>query len=361
MRAAGGGVRGGVAPGSVGTPGRHGRDLHVDAGVAGALAEGAVHAGGELGERAEGAGELGGVLGEELEGAARGGREADDRVLVGAQEAVDVLGGAGGARVGGGEVALLLGEGAAGGGEVLERVDDAGRGVGVHVRHRHELLQVLVERGEFGVEPLEVRVEFGEGLAELVAASVERPRDGGECRGELLRLDGGEQRKGVVEDLLEFDGVRRAVLRDDGPGAERRARLRGVGDECHVPLAEEGGGEHLGADVVRDGLECPGFHREGEAGSLPRGVDGADLADDDAAQLDLGADVHLVAHAAGLDDDARVVAEVLLVDGDGEPDEQGGDDEEGDAREAQAQGPHVSPPPSPSWWRPRSRARGRSR
>ncbi|CAM5339250.1 hypothetical protein SVIOM342S_02336 [Streptomyces violaceorubidus] len=203
-------------------------------------------------------------------------------------------------------------------------------------------------------------------LAEPLSAAFEGLRDGGQGRGELLRLDGGEHRQHVVEHLLELDGVRGPVLGDDGPGGQGFGRgVRGR-DEGHEPFAEQGGGQHLGADVGRYVVQRAGFHGEGEPGPVAGCVDGADLADDDPAQLHLGARVHLVAGAAGLDDHRVGVGELLVVDGDGQPDQQGGHQHEHHSGQPVAQGgslrsAHLTPPPSRSWSRPTGPGTGRSR
>ncbi|MEY9488778.1 hypothetical protein RKD26_004572 [Streptomyces calvus] len=271
----------------------------------------------------------------------------------------------GGGAEGAGECGLLLGEGAAGGGEVGERGEDVGGGVGVDVADLHEFSEVAVEGGQVGVELLQVLVQLRQRVAELLAASFQGPGDGRQGRGELVRLDGGEHRQDVVEDLLEFHGVRGAVLGDDGSGGQRFRRRPLRRYERHVALAEEGGRQHLRAHVGRHVVQGAGFQGEGEPGAVVGGVDGADLADDDAAQFHLGARVHLVADAAGLDDHRVGVGEPLVVDGDGQPDQQHGHQQEHHAGAPAAQrlasSAHLTPPPSRSWSRPTGPATGRSR
>jgi len=84
---------------------------------------------------------------------------------------------------------------------------------------------------------------------------------------------------------------------------QRRHRSRTAGGryQGHEALTEQRGGQHLRAHPGRDPLEGAGVQGQGEPGAVAVGVDRGDPADDDSAQLHIGALVHLVADAAGLD------------------------------------------------------------
>ena len=92
----------------------------------------------------------GGVLArQELQGVAAVGGQSDDVALVLPQICGQVLGGGGHRAVQRAEVGLLLGDGAAGLGEVGEGLYEVGRGGGVDPADGDELLEVLVEGGQF--------------------------------------------------------------------------------------------------------------------------------------------------------------------------------------------------------------------
>lgn len=102
--------------------------------------------------------------------------------------------------------------------------------------------------------------------------------------------------------------------------------------EGHEAFAEEGGGQHLGGDPGRDLPELSGGDGQHQTGARAVGVDGLHPADDDSAHLHIGARTHLVADAAGLHGDGRLVGERLVVDGDREPGQQTGHQQEDQAR-----------------------------
>ena len=83
---------------------------------------------------------------------------------------------------------------------------DLGEHVGVEVGRPRQQPEVLDERGDLRVDPLEVGVERLEVLAELVAAALERGGERVEGLVDLGRLDGAQQRVEVVERLLDLDG-----------------------------------------------------------------------------------------------------------------------------------------------------------
>ncbi len=144
----------------------------------------------------------------------------------------------------------------------------------------------------------------------------------------------------MVEDLVEFDGVGGAVLSDGGAGLQRCARGCGGGGrgghEGDVPFAEQGGGQQPGADVAGDLPEPVGVEGEGEPGAFAVGADLADPADHHAAEFDVGAHVQFVPGGAGLEGDGRLADEGLVVDGDADAGQQGGDEQEHHARGAAA-------------------------
>ena len=211
----------------------------------------------------EQAGVLRRVLGEEAQLGAAEVAESDEVVAVGVEEA---LGGRGEAadvleeRV---ELVLAALEGLGGGDGVAQDRGDLGQHVGVDVGDLGGQPQVLDERRDLGVEPLEVAVDDLEVLADLVAATLEGGGDGVEGHVDLGRLHGAQQRVEVGEHLLDLGGDLGAL---DG-GVDRDALAGGLlgHDQGDVLLAEERLGDDRAGDVGRDLSALVGVEAQREA------------------------------------------------------------------------------------------------
>ncbi len=321
-----------------------------------------------LDDALEQAGVLRGVLGEEAQLGAAEVAEADQVVAVGVEEA---LGGRGEAadvleeRV---ELVLATLERLGGGDGVAQDGGDLGQHVGVDVGHLRGQPQVLDERRDLGVEAPEVAVDDLEVLADLVAASLEGGGDGVERHVDLGRLHGPQQRVEVRQHLLDLGGDLGAL-----DGRVHRDALAGglLGhDQGDVLLAEERLGDDRAGHVGGDLAPLVGVEAQREARPVGVGVDGDDLADLHAADLDVGAHRQLQADLGGPQGDLVVVGELLGEDAVRRPDPGEDQAEEDDAEHLvvardRAQWTHgrLTPPVSRSWWCPRwpSTGTGRSR
>ena len=178
--------------------------------------------------------------------------------------------------------------------------------------------EVLDDRRDLRVEPLEVRVDGLEVLADQLAATLERGGERVEGLVDLGGLDGPEQRVEVVEHLLDLDRDLRAL--DGGARLDVVAR-RFVGHlEGDVLLAEQRLGDDRAGDVGGDRAHLVGEEPEGQLRALGAGVEAEHLADDDAADLDVGPLGQLQAERRGLEGDLVVVDELLGEDAVGQPD-----------------------------------------
>ncbi len=108
------------------------------------------------------------------------------------------------------------------------------------------------------------------------------------------------------------------------------------GDEVDEALAEERLGEQPGAHVARDLGRERGVEREVEGRARVVRLDRADLADDEAADLDVGARLELAADPVGPQRDGDDVDEDLLEGRDGQPDETDDHDDEAESEGALA-------------------------
>ena len=229
------------------------------------------------------------------------------------------------------EVGLLLGDGLAGEGEVVERLDDVRCRLGVGLRHLHELPDVGVERRQVRVHLLQVGVQRDQRVPELHAPALQRLRDRGQRHGQVLRLDGGQLRQQVVQDGLDLDRVPGVVLADHA-AVGKPLRHRGLRqDEVHVALAEQRGGHHLGGHVGRQRADHARLQGELQRRAVAVGRDRAHLADLHAADQHLCLRVQLVAHVAGVQGDHVHAGELLVVQRQAEPDQHADDGEEDQA------------------------------
>ena len=155
-------------------------------------------------------------------------------------------------------------------------------------------------RGDLRVEPLEVAVDGLEVLADLLAAALEGGGQRVQGLVELGRLHRAQQRVEVGEHLLDLD--RDVGALDGGAGLDvaRRRRLpSGTSRETYFsPNRVLGTIEPVTlAGIVSIWL---GVEAQGELGAVGVGVEVEHLADDDAADLDVGARGQLQADRGGL-------------------------------------------------------------
>lgn len=253
------------------------------------------------------AGDLGRVLGEQI-------RRREQQVEGGVQVLL-VLGQHGVRRVGqprdveqhGIQVVLFVDDGGAGGRRVVEHPQQIRCGVGVHVGDLRRLRQIFLQLRQTRIHLRQVAVALLEQGAEFFAASAQRRGDGTERGVELLRLHLSQYVGQVLEDRVELDG--------DVVGGDDRSRLEMGGrrvlrhHEVDVLGAEHGGGLDLHGRVGGYQRHHVGIHRQFQLGAVRHVFDGADAADLDAEELDLGVGFHHQPGAIRRDGDGRGLAE----------------------------------------------------
>ncbi len=259
-------------------------------------------------------------------------RQPDRVVPVRVQEGVQVIGG--GLDVGEQShvVEPVVGQCLAVDREVVERGQDVRCRRVVGLGEPGQPADVRIELRQLRVDFLQPGVERDQRLAEFGAAALQALRDRGQGQRQLVRLDGLEHGQQVVQHLLEFERVGGPVLPDHASGGERFWCWPGREDQVHIALAEQGGRQHFGGDVGWQIVKLARVHGEQQprAGAVRAYL--PDLADLDAAHHHLGARVHLVADAAGVDGHQRGRAELLVVQPERQPDQQAAGDEEDHAR-----------------------------
>src|SRR3569833_2918673 len=160
------------------------------------------------------------------------------------------------------------------------------------------------------------------------------------CRRQRRRLHRLQHRLLVLERLVQLDGARRAVLRDD-VAAGQRLRRRVLRDlQRDEPLAEEGLRQEPRRDVRRNQLRRLRLEREGQLRAVVGGDDVLHRADDQPAHLDVGLLDQLVADLVGLELDRDDGREGLVVERDGQrhPADHHGDEQQ--AEQPASERPH---------------------
>ncbi len=292
----------------------------------------------------EEAGVLGRVAGEEVERGAGDPAQGDQPVTVRVEEVVRGARGSGRRGERGREPVPLLDQGAAGGDGVAQDLHQVGSRVAVHLGDVGQPREVLGEGGQVRIEAVQIVLHAREVVADPVAAPLEGGGERGERGVELAGLHGPQQRQQVVHQLLELDADAGAVLGDDIAGADGPGRGARGRDQVDVLLAEQRLGQQACVRVGRDGRDVLRLERDVERRLRPVGMHRAHLADQQPAQLDVGARIELVAEAVGLQLDPYGRGEHLLVHGDGQGQQQREHGEEHDAVQPQSQHSHPAHP-----------------
>ena len=259
------------------------------------------------------------------------------------------------------ELDLAVLERAGRGDGVLQDRADLGQHVGVDVGDLRGQPEVLDQRRDLRVEALEVAVDGLEVLADLVAAALERRRDRVERHVELGGLDRAQQRVEVGEHLLDLGGDLGPL--DDGAGLDRLGRAAagaGSSETYFSPNSVLGTIE----PVTLAGIVSVWSGKRPRVSTAPSPLVSRieDLADDDAADLDVGARRQLQTDLGGLEGDLVVLGELLGEDRVGEVDGQDHQRQEEDAEDlGLAREEAIILPTSPWSSRPRSPSRGAGR
>ncbi len=197
-----------------------------------------------------------------------------------------------------------------------------------------------------GIEAAQVGLHSREVVADPVAAAVEGGGERGERGVELAGLDRPEQGQQVVHQLLDLDADAGAVLGDDVTGTDGPGRGALGRDQVDVLLAEQRLGQQARVHVGRDVGDVLRLERDAERRLRPVGPHLAHLADQQPAQLDVGARIELIAEAVGLQRDPHDRCERLPVDGDGQGQQQREHGDEDDTVQPQSQHPHTAAHPA---------------
>ena len=200
---------------------------------------------------------------------------------------------------------------------VAQDLRDRRHHVGVGVAHRGGQAEVVHDLRDLRVDPLEVVVDGDQVAAQRVAAALERRRDRVQGQVDVGRLHRAQQRVEVGQHLLHLD--RHLGPGDRGAGLQRLGRRVLRHDERDVLLAEQRLGHdragHVGGDRVHLAGEDPELHLRALVGR----AEAEHLADDDAADLHVGALGHLQADGRRVEGDLVEVRELLGEHAVGEP------------------------------------------
>jgi hypothetical protein len=233
------------------------------------------------------------------------------------------------------EVVGLLADRLAGDGDVLEHVEQVGRRQVVGVGDVGEGDQVLPQGRQVVVDHPEVLAQVVHRRADLLATALERGRQRVERRVEVGRTHGPQQREQVGEDLAELDVGGDPVGRDHVAVLERVGGGVGGSHELDELLAEERRGQDLHRDVGGDLPRRVRPERDLDLGLLAVLRDPADLPDEGAVEAHVAELGELEARPVGPDRDRGDPVELLVVDGDRQPDEQAHHHDERDAGQQQ--------------------------